>query len=472
MSAEFLNEFYDEILNSLDVGIHIVDREGNTVFYNAAMGRLERLDPDAVIGKKLLEVFPSLNRETSTLFRVLKTGEAIVDRVQTYFNYRGQRITTINTTLPLKKGNKIMGAVEIAKDITKLREMAEKVVFLQDSTKIKVSREMPHPFTRFTFEDIIGESPAITKAIHMARKASMTSSSVLIFGETGTGKELFAHSIHNASPRKGRPFIAQNCAALPESLLEGILFGTVKGSFTGAVDRPGLFEQAHGGTLLLDEINSMGINLQAKLLRVLQEGCVRRIGDTRTIPVNVRIIATTNEDPLQAVEKGILRKDLFFRLGVVCVKIPPLRERKEDIILLTRHFIDKFNKKLNRNVIDISPAVKRIFMEYNWPGNVRELENVIEGSMNMIGDESLIEEEHLPFYITDYLNRKSEKTGADLLAFMELENYSLDEILSKIEKEIIKRTIKECNGNVTKAADRLKVKRQTLQYRMRRLNME
>ncbi|MCG0275478.1 MAG: sigma 54-interacting transcriptional regulator [Thermosediminibacteraceae bacterium] len=472
MSAEFLKEFYSEILDSLDVGIHIVDHKGNTVFYNAAMGRLESLDPAAVVGKNLLEVFPSLNYETSTLLQVLKTGQAIVDRVQTYFNYRGQRITTVNTTLPLKKGNKVMGAVEIAKDITIVREMSEKVIFLQDSTKIKVSREMPYLFAKYTFEDIIGESPAIKKAIDIARKAAMTSSSVLIFGETGTGKELFAQSIHNASPRRKRPFIAQNCAALPESLLEGILFGTVKGGFTGAVDRPGLFEQADGGTLLLDEINSMGINLQAKLLRVLQEGCVRRVGDTRTIPVDVRVIATTNEDPLQAVEKGVIRKDLFFRLGVVCVKIPPLRERKEDIFLLTRHFINKFNKKFNKNVVDISPDVRRIFKEYDWPGNVRELENAIECSMNLIGDESFIEIEHLPFYITDQMNRGPEKTRFDLYDLIEIENYSLDEIINRFEREIIKKAIKECNGNVSKAASKLKIKRQTLQYRMKKLNLE
>jgi len=352
MAGKLLEDFFHEILDILDVGIHIVDANGNTVFYNTAMGRLERLDPANVIGKNLLEVFPSLNRETSTLLDVLNTGKTILDRVQTYFNFKGQEITAINTTCPLKKGKEIVGAMEIAKDITQLKELSEKMVFLQDSTKNKVSRDKEcHPFTRFTFDDIIGESQEIKKAIFMAGKAAQTSSQVLIYGETGTGKELFAQSIHNASVRRKRPFIAQNCAALPESLLEGILFGTVKGSFTGAIDRPGLFEQADGGTLLLDEINSMGVDLQAKLLRALQEGVVRRVGDTDIRRVDTRIIATANEDPVESIKNGIIRKDLFYRLGVVYIKIPPLRERREDIPVLTKYFINRLNDKLGKKVM-------------------------------------------------------------------------------------------------------------------------
>ncbi|SHM34970.1 arginine utilization regulatory protein [Caldanaerovirga acetigignens] len=468
MSAGLLDEFYSEILENLDVGIHVVDSNGKTVFYNSAMGKLERLEPESVVGKGLFEIFPSLSGETSTLYQVLKTGKAIVDRVQTYFNYRGQRITTINTTLPLKKDGEILGAVEIAKDITALREMSEKVIFLQDSTKGKVSRENLSPFTRFTFEDIIGESPAIKKAIYMAKKAAITSSAVLIFGETGTGKELFAQSIHNASPRKGKPFIAQNCAALPETLLEGILFGTVKGGFTGAVDRPGLFEQADGGTLLLDEINSMGINLQAKLLRVLQERAVRRVGGASLIPVDVRVIATTNEDPIEGTKKGAIRKDLFYRLGVVYIKIPPLRERREDIPVLIKYFIEKFNERFGKKVKGVSEKVGRIFSEYDWPGNVRELENAIEGAMNMLGDEKYIDVEHIPFYITENFCKANADFKTEPSSKSEL---PLEEAIESLEREIILKALKECEGNITKAAERLKIKRQTLQYKIKKYKL-
>ncbi|MDK2879557.1 MAG: arginine utilization regulatory protein [Thermoanaerobacteraceae bacterium] len=492
MAAGLLENFFREILDVLDVGIHILDANGNTVYYNSAMGRLERLDPANVVGKNLLEVFPSLNRETSTLLYVLNTGKTIIDKVQTYFNFKGQEITAINTTCPLKKGEEIVGALEIAKDITMLKELSEKVLFLQNSTKNKLERGKEcHPFTRFTFDDIIGESREIKKAVSMAKKAAQTSSQVLIYGETGTGKELFAQSIHNASARRNRAFIAQNCAALPESLLEGILFGTVKGGFTGAIDRPGLFEQADGGTLLLDEINSMGINLQAKLLRVLQEGAVRRVGDTNIIPVNVRIIATTNEDPVESIKNGIIRKDLFYRLGVVYIKIPPLRERREDIPVLTKYFINRLNDKLGKKVLGVSHQVMKVFIDYEWPGNIRELENALEGSMNMIGDESYIDMEHLPFYISEQCNQKcdlykdfkseirEEVFSGDIpindhglnIGAMDITDSPLDRVIDGIEREIILKTLKAYSGNITKAAEKLRIKRQTLQYKMKKYGL-
>ncbi len=488
MTDKLVREFFYEILNHLDIGIHIVDADSNTIFYNAAMGRLERLDPAKVRGENLLEVFPSLNHQTSTLLYVLNTGETITDRVQTYFNYKGKEITTINSTYPLKKGKKIVGALEIAKDITKLKELSEKVLLLQDSTKNKVSREKQYnPAVRFTFDDIVGESQEIKKASFVAKKAAQTSSQVLIYGETGTGKELFAQSIHNASARKTKPFIAQNCAALPESLLEGILFGTVKGGFTGAIDRPGLFEQADGGSLLLDEINSMGINLQAKLLRVLQEGFIRRLGDTKVRPVDVRIIATTNEDPLESIKKETMRRDLFYRLSVVYIKIPPLRERKKDIPVLTKYFISSLNNKLGKHALGITDQVKKIFLDYKWPGNVRELENTLEGSMNMISNsEKFIDVEHLPFYITDQFVQINVGSNEDLkndancfnnifsnksLNYSDMKSSSLVQVLDGLEKELILKVLETHGWNITKAAEKLNIKRQTLQYKIKKFGL-
>ncbi|MDI6601068.1 MAG: sigma 54-interacting transcriptional regulator [Thermoanaerobacteraceae bacterium] len=472
---KLIKNFSQDILEMIDMGIHIVDAKGNTVFYNAAMGRLEMMEPSNVIGKNLMEVFPSLNRGSSTLLHVLQTGETIVDKVQTYFNCRGQEITTINTTCPLIKNNRIVGAVEIARDITKLKELSEKVSYTHKSAKNKSSKQ-DRQLTRYSFSDIIGESRSIRSAVEIAKKAAQTSSSVLIYGETGTGKELFAQSIHQASRRGGKAFITQNCAALPESLLEGILFGTVKGGFTGAVDRPGLFELADGGTLLLDEINSMGTNLQAKLLRVLQEGLVRRIGDTGVIPVDVRVIATANENPMESMEKGILRKDLFYRLSVVYIRIPPLRERKEDIPVLTRHFINKLNIKLGKNVRGVSRGVKKLFMNYDWPGNVRELENAIEGAMNVISDE-LIDVGHLPAYILEDYMRSAGEINEDeyetpMPVYRDYKgDVSLDKMLEEMEKEIIIDTLKTCSGNITRSAEKLNIKRQTLQYKMKKYGL-
>ncbi|HRU41578.1 MAG TPA: sigma 54-interacting transcriptional regulator, partial [Candidatus Diapherotrites archaeon] len=342
----------DTILKNIDIGIHVVDSSGKTIIYNQAMADMEGLDTNEVMGKSILDIFPSLTPETSTLLTVLKMGKPIYNKYQTYLNNKGKQISTLNSTLPIRISQGKIGALEIAKNITKEKELSDKLVYLHQEL---ASKDIDGSSLKgYTFRNLIGEDEKFLSTVEIARKAAMSSSTVLICGETGTGKELFAQSIHNESSRKHKPLIAQNCAALPESLLEGILFGTVKGSFTGAINRPGLFEQANGGTLMLDEINSMGHQLQAKLLRVLQEGYVRRIGGLSDIPVDVRILATTNEDPLVLLQKGILRKDLYYRLNVISVSIPPLRERKTDIMLLTDHFIKKYNNILQKDIWYVS----------------------------------------------------------------------------------------------------------------------
>src|SRR5699024_1402645 len=268
----------------------------------------------------------------------------------------------------------IKEAVEIAKDITQLEYVITENVLKKKND-------------RFSFDQIVGSSMEFLSVIDEAKRATRTSSSVLIIGETGTGKELFAQSIHSGGARSSGPFIAQNCAAIPESLMESLLFGAKKGAFTDAIDSPGLFEQADGGTLLLDEINSLNPMLQAKLLRVLQERTIRRIGDTKDKKVDVRIIATMNEDPADIVAENRIRKDLYYRLSVVSLFIPPLRERKEDIFPLVHIFIEKYNALFNMQVQGLTEEVITILYEHDWPGNVRELEHIIEGAMNLIIDE-------------------------------------------------------------------------------------
>ena len=325
--------------------------------------------------------------------------------------------------------------------------------------------------TKYTFDSLIGVSPAFKEVIEHAKRATRTSSSILIVGDTGTGKELFAQSIHNGSQRSTGPFISQNCAALPESLVEGLLFGTAKGAFTGAVDRPGLFEQADGGTLLLDEINSLDFSLQAKLLRAIQEKTIRRIGASKDTPIDVRIIATMNEDPVDAVSGQRLRKDLYYRLSVVTLFIPPLKDRKEDIMPLTQHFIDKYNALFQMEVKGFEEEVRRFLLSYDWPGNVRELEHLIEGAMNLMSYEDKLELTHLPLqYRTKPAAKKQlPQQGYDLFAPLPSASTApLKEQIENAEKYYIQKTVKKCNYNVSQAARVLGISRQSLQYRLKK----
>lgn len=461
-------EMLKAILSAIDEGIHAVDPKGITIYYNEAAGRLDGLRPSEVIGRHVLEVFPSLEQGTSTLLQVLETGKRMPDHPQTYTNYRGDKVHTVNTTLPILSGGRLIGALEVAKDWTKVKELHEKVVDLQAQIaqvgQSSSKRRKPLE-ARWTFEQILTQNKAVREIKELGRRAAATSSPVLVYGETGTGKELFVQSIHNASKRRGQPFIAQNCAALPESLLEGILFGTVKGSFTGAENRPGLFELANGGTLFLDEINSMPLELQAKLLRVLQEGLVRRVGDTKVTEVDVRILAATNQNPLTAIETGKLRADLYYRLNVVSLHLPRLRERLDDLPLLIRHFIEKFNHEFGKTVEDVHPGVAERFLTYEWPGNVRELEHAIEGAMNLVDDATILME-HLPWQIRQSVPTARVESAAPLTIFTEGSVRPLRETLERVEVELIERALRETGGNVQQAAKLLQVPRQTLQYRL------
>lgn len=458
------------ILEYLDEGIHVIDSEGKTILYNKSMEKIEGIEPENILGKQLLELFPSLDEKTSTLLTVIKNGRPIVNRSQTYLNYKGKKISSVNTTIPLFNDNDLIGAVEIGKDITKIKKLSEELIELRNELTNKEKLKTEDKMRKYTFDHIIGKSESIKKAIRIAKKASNSSSSVLIYGETGTGKELFSQSIHYSGTRSNKPFIAQNCAALPEQLLEGLLFGTVKGGFTGAIDRPGLFEQANGGTLLLDEIDSMGMILQSKLLRVLQEGYIRRVGGLNDIPIDVKIIATTNQPPLESIKSGNLRKDLYFRLNVIYIDIPPLRKRIGDLKLLINEFIKKFNFKLDKDVWMISREVMDLFNNYSWPGNIRELENMIEGGMNFVeNDEHVLHIEHFPDYISDFKNIRKRESKEEF--DIEIRN-SLQNTINDIEKKIIERELNENDYNISQTARNLNIKRQTLQHKIKRYNLK
>ncbi|NLK43084.1 MAG: sigma 54-interacting transcriptional regulator [Tissierellia bacterium] len=467
--VEFYKILMQNILHHADIGIHVIDKERKTVIYNDVMARLEGLKREQVLGKDILDIFPSLNEETSTMIKVLHTGESILNRTQTYLNFKGQRITTINSTIPLYNEDEIIGAMELSNNITHIKNLSDQLIELQSELKFKKSpsKNSKSQIKRYNFHDIIGISEPIEMAKEVAKKACNSNSSVFIYGDTGTGKELFAQSIHYGGIRANGPFIAQNCAAIPETLLEGILFGTDKGGFTGALEREGIFEQANGGTLMLDEINSMSLPLQAKLLRVLQEGYIRRIGGTKDIPIDVRIIATTNESPLESLKKGSLRKDLFYRLNVIFIHIPPLVERSEDIPILTDYFISKFNLLLDKKVESVSKDVLDYFMEYTWPGNVRELANVIEGAMNIVDDnETLLTRRD---FISS-IHLMKDKSYRYPFVFGQ-RNKSLPVYLEEIEKNLIINALENNHNNITKAAEELGIKRQTLQHKLKKFRI-
>lgn len=454
------------ILQYATIGIHVIDKGRRTVIYNEIMGELEGLETHQVIGKDILETFPSLNENTSTLIKVLHTGESIINSTQTYLNFKGQRITTINSTIPLYVDDNIVGALEIANNMTHIKNLSDQLIEIQKELKTTKlgSDNIRGKIKRYTFSDIVGESESLILSKEIAKKASNASSSIFIYGDTGTGKELFAQSIHYAGVRRDRPFIAQNCAAIPESLLEGILFGTDKGGFTGAIEREGIFEQANGGTLMLDEINSMSILLQAKLLRVLQEGYIRRIGGTKDIPVDVRIIATTNEEPSESIKKGTIRKDLFYRLNVIFIHIPPLVERKDDVLTLSNHLIRKYNPIFGKMVEEISRDVLSSFIEYEWPGNVRELENVIEGAMNIVSDtERILKREDFISSIHAIKDKPLKN-----LSLFKGKDKSLPLLLEEIEKDIIFSCLDKNENNISQTAIELGIKRQTLQHKLKK----
>lgn len=314
----------------------------------------------------------------------------------------------------------------------------------------------------YYLDHIVGNSEAINKQKEFAKKAARTTSTVLITGESGTGKELFAHAIHNMSPRRKGPFIKVNCAAVPETLLESELFGYAEGAFTGARKdgKPGKFELANHGTIFLDEVADMTLSMQAKLLRVLQEKEVERVGAIHTTKVNVRIIAATNKDLSQLVAENKFREDLYYRLNVIILNLPSLKERKDDIPIIATSILKRLNKQLGTGIHYISDDVMKCFCEYHWPGNIRELENILERAVNFT-DGNTITLEQIPEHI------KSVKTPLRLINT----SSNLEKLLEEREKEIIIDTLNSCNGNKSKAAEMLNIHRSVLYRKLTKYNL-
>jgi arginine utilization regulatory protein len=489
-SAQTLHIGYEEFLPFFDgfsEGLLIVDRTGTIIYYNPTMAVIDELDPADVLGKNVVEVY-DLSEEESMLMQCLKTRQPIIDRALLYRTRWGKVANTIHTVFPLFKGSRLQGAICLVREYNLMEETIS-------SVSIPRSKGALPNDTRFSFNDIVGSNIDFLRVLNTAKMASGTPSPVMLYGETGTGKELFAQAIHNSSERKNNRYTAINCAAIPENLLEGLLFGTTSGAFTGARNKLGLFERASGGTLFLDELNSMSIGLQAKILRVIQERKVRRLGSLHEKEIDLKIISSVNREPHVAIAKNNLRPDLFYRLGVVFIPIPPLRERKEDIVLLTRHFLAKHSRALKREVNDISSDVLTLFNEYDWPGNVRELEHVIEGAINLVVSSRTIERRHLQSLLTTWrrLRGQSDAGGqpADGLGSQtsgirreplnalpasptgvgrpSLEaGKGLRESQAQQELKVVHEALAACRGNITRAAKRIGISRQLLNYKMKK----
>lgn len=459
--VRLLNE---AIFESTQDAISVVDERGNHVMVNPAYTRVTGYTPEEVIGKPCTVDIPG---GQSIHLEVIRTGRAIRNERITVGRHDRDVIVDAN---PIVVRGVLKGSVAVLKDVSEMHRLHNQLA----SARARI-RSLE---ARYTFDDVIGSSAAMRDIVQRARVAAGTPASIILTGESGTGKELFAHAVHNASERRNARFVRVNCAALAQSVLESELFGYEDGAFTGARKggRRGLFEEAHGGTIFLDEIALMAPETQARLLRVLQEREIRRVGSSTTVPVNVRVIAATNLDLLGEVRRGTFREDLYYRLQVVPLHLPPLRERREDIAVLSRFLVGKINGEYGRVVREIEVPAMKLLEEYPWPGNVRELENVLRRAMVAVDlHETVLRVRHMPPLQEDItgcdeppLPRESStgsrpsETGADVPR-----EITLREALAGAEREILVRALRATRGNRTRAAASLGISVRSLHYKIR-----
>ncbi|MFZ5650383.1 MAG: sigma 54-interacting transcriptional regulator [Bacillota bacterium] len=446
-------ELLETILDSTYEGIVIVDDQARITKISQAYAEFLGVGREEVIGKDVREVI-----ENTRMHVVLETGDPELDQVQ---RIKGNDM--ICARIPIKRDGKVVCAVGkvMFKDVSQLKTLAVKVAQLQHELEYYKGELKKHQGTKYCIDSIVGKCHKMERLKSVALKVAKSSSTVLLLGESGTGKELFAHAIHNASPRCLGPFIRVNCAALPESLLESELFGYQEGAFTGAKKggKTGKFELADGGTIFLDEIGDMPANMQAKILRVLQEREIERVGGSSPVKVDVRVIAATNRNLEEMVRINQFRDDLFYRLNVVTMEIPPLRERMEDIPVLVEFFLGKLCRQLGIGPRRISGDALAVLLHHRWPGNIRELENVLERALNIMEGET-ITPSFLPYYLT---RRRTDG---------EEENIGpLKESLEAYEKAILERALEMTGGNRLTAAKMLKLSKSTLYEKISRYNL-
>lgn len=437
---------YKSIYDKVDA--LIIVNEENMILYSAMINDDRTyISTKDVIGQNLYEMYPNLTEENSTHARVMKTGKPVINENQLIVERSGKAYVINTSTFPIEDNGRRIGTFDLSSSLTPKSKNDEK----EDRNKL------------YVLDSIVTENEAMLSIKSKILKVSRNDSPVMVIGESGTGKELIVEAIHSMGSRREKPFISVNCAAIPDALMESTLFGTVKGSFTGAENRKGLFEIADGGTLFLDEINSMNIDLQAKLLKAVEEQKYMKLGGERYVDVDVRVISAVNVDPEEAIKNNSLRSDLFFRLGVVQFFVPPLRERKEDLKPLTEHFISYYNSKMNRQVIGVDEDVRRVFENYPWPGNVRELRNVMESTFNMAEGEYIALSD-----IPETLAVFSFTRGN--AAFPEA-GKSLTSMMNEYEKEIIQQTLRN-SASLSQASSMLKMTRQAVKYKIEKYGID
>ncbi len=453
-----MQSMLEAIFNAAQDAISVVDKNGDGVMINPAYTRITGLAEKDVINKPATV---DIAEGDSIHIEVLKTKQPVKGAL---IKVGPARKEVLVNAAPIIVDGELRGSVGVLHDLTEISKL---------SHELKQAKEIIRKLeAKYTFDDIVGNDPLLLAAIDKARLAAATPATVLLRGESGTGKEIFAHSIHNASERKYRQFVRVNCGAISESLMESELFGYEEGAFTGAKKggKKGLFEEANGGTIFLDEIAELPPSTQAKLLRVLQEREIVRVGGTKVKNIDVRVITATNIDLEEEIKNGRFRKDLYYRLNVYPIKLPSLRARKGDIYELTIFFIKKLNQQYGRNIQDIDSKAMKELEEHDWPGNVRELENAIgRAIINMKLSETVIREFHLPFF-----ERQTEKSvpfreepEVDSDVSMDLQT-----VVEAAEKKCILRVLEKCGGNKTKTAKALDISLRSLYYKLQRYEIE
>jgi PAS domain S-box-containing protein len=431
------------ILDSINEGVFTVDLEWHITSFNRAAERIIGISKQEAVGKSCWEVFRASICENACILRqTMKTGQPIFNKTAHIIDEAGLRIPIRISTALLKDGEgHVVGGVETFQDLRQVEELRKELE------------------SRYTFEDIIGRSPLMMELFRLIPPIADSDSTVLIEGASGTGKELFARAIHNLSPRRDKPFVAVNCGALPDTLLESELFGYKAGAFTDARrDKPGRFAMADGGTLFLDEIGDISPAMQVRLLRVLQERCIEPLGSVKSLPVNVRILAATNKNLADLVRKGTFREDLFYRIRVIYLQIPRLKQRREDIPLLIQHFVTRFNHIYSRQVAGVSHEVLARLMEHDYPGNVRELENILEHGFVLCRG-GMIEMRCLPPELRPSTS-PSPQTSNDC------------KTLKSMEKTLIAEALERHNGNRKRTARDLGIDTSTLYRKIRLLGIQ
>jgi len=473
-----LDAFKDALLKGIGSGVAITDRDGRINYFNQQAQELTSLSENAVKGKRLEQIFPGLNYD----FETHRNAGALVTAELPLTNARALRsVKQIRLTLaPLCSLNgDPIGFLSIFEDITRQKEIEEKVRLEEELRRARevewTANSSAGDTPGFHFEGVIGKSGGIENIHKLIQKVASTNTNILISGESGTGKELVARAIHLNGPRRQRPFVGVNCAAIPENLIESELFGHVRGAFTGAVsDHIGLFKQADQGTIFLDEVGELPLHLQVKLLRVLQEKSFTPVGGNKPVKVDVRIISATNRDLRKELEEGRFREDLFYRLNVVHMVMPPLRSRTEDIPALAHYFLKKFATSHAKKVEEISSGALMRLMNYVYPGNIRELENVLEHAVAVTG-KNVITEDDLPQHLKGVpiveesdLFERTTPAGAEMFFGKGL---SLDVELETHEKCILLGALKRANGVQKKAAELLGINYRSLRHRLEKYDL-